>query len=85
MPTTVRTDSNIRKLPARYISWLISASIKAGPVVGKPNTMDTIASPEMSAGNNNPIVLINGLMAIRSGYLISSYRGFTPLARAVTT
>ncbi|GIQ66181.1 hypothetical protein PACILC2_47490 [Paenibacillus cisolokensis] len=82
---TVNTLRMSRKLPARYISWNMSAFKSIGPVVGVFRTIETIASPEISAGSVHPIVLISGLIAMRTGYLNRSLRSSTPLARAVMT
>src|SRR6202007_3090243 len=71
--------------PARYMSWLRSASSSIGPVVGKDITTETIAAPEITCGSREPISEMNGLRAIRSGYLNNTLRGGNPLARAVTT
>ena len=57
----------------------------SGPVVGKLNTMATMTEPLTSDGSSQPMVLTTGLMAMRTGYFSSSFRGETPLARAVST
>jgi hypothetical protein len=53
--------------------------------VGRFRTIAVIASPEIIAGSSQPIVLIKGLIAIRTGYLNKSFPSETPLARAVIT
>src|SRR5271166_4244494 len=84
-PITVKNDMNTKNDPARYMSWLRSASSSIGPVVGKDITTETIAAPEITCGKREPISEMNGLRAIRNGYLNSTLRGGSPLARAVTT
>src|SRR5579872_1454199 len=84
-PITVKNAMNIRNEPARNMSWLRSASSSIGPVVGSDMTTDTIAAPEITCGNSEPISEMNGFSAIRSGYFSSTRRGGKPLARAVTT
>src|SRR5215472_16985254 len=84
-PITVKNDMNIKNDPARCMSWLRSASSSIGPVVGRDITTETIAAPEIMCGNREPISEINGLRAIRSGYLNRALSGGSPLARAVTT
>src|SRR6266851_7510328 len=61
MPMTVREARNIRNEPARYMSWLRSASSSIGPVVGRLSTTDTTAAPEMMCGSSEPISEMNGL------------------------
>src|SRR5690606_38207132 len=39
IPITVRNARNIRKDPARYMSWLCSALISIGPVVSSDSTI----------------------------------------------
>src|SRR5437016_4775842 len=84
-PITVRNDINIKNDPARYMSWLRRASSSIGPVVGRDITTETIAAPEITCGSSEPISEMNGLSAIRKGYLNSVLSGRRPLARAVTT
>src|SRR5207249_4009580 len=84
-PITVRKAMNIRKEPARNMSWLRSASSSIGPVVGSDMTIDTTAAPEITCGNKEPISEMNGFNAMRSGYLNRILDGRSPLARAVTT
>src|SRR5215472_3949248 len=84
-PITVKNDINIKKEPARYMSWLRSASSSIGPVVGRDITTETIAAPEITCGRSEPISEIKGLRAIRSGYLNNNLSGRRPFARAVTT
>src|SRR4029077_14759201 len=67
------------------MTWLRRASSSIGPVVGKDMTTETIAAPEITCGKRDPISEMNGLSAIRKGYLISVLIGGRPLARAVTT
>ncbi len=76
---------NIRNEPARYMSWLRSALSSIGPVVGSDMTTETIAAPEITCGSSEPISEMNGLSAMRSGYLNNALNGCRPLARAVTT
>ena len=83
MPSTVRILSSIIKLPARYMSWLSRACNNKGPVVGRLSTMETMASPDIKVGSSQPIVLINGLIAMRTGYLRTSLMGLTPFAQAM--
>ena len=85
MPTTVNMARNIRKEPARYISWLCRADINIGPVVGSERTIETIADPETICGSILPISAINGFNEVRSGYFISAFMGCNPLALAVNT
>ena len=54
-------------LPARYMSWLISARSSSGPMFGRFITVATIRLPEKSAGRYQPIVLTSGLSARRAG------------------
>src|SRR5579875_1002818 len=84
-PITVMNARNIRNEPARYMSWLRSASSIIGPVVGRAITTETITVPEMTCGSNEPISEMNGFRAMRSGYLNSTLTGERPLARAVMT
>ncbi len=51
---------NIRNEPARYMSWLRSASSSIGPVVGSDITTETIAAPEITCGSSEPISEMNG-------------------------
>ncbi len=76
---------NIRNDPARYMSWLCSARSIIGPVVGSESTTATMVEPEMTWGSRLPISATKGLRDIRSGYLTSTLKGCSPLARAVTT
>jgi hypothetical protein len=85
VPITVSVLRISTKLPARYMSWNMSARSRMGPVVGMFMTIATSASPEMMAGSIQPIVLTSGLMATRTGYLNKSLPSGSPLARAVTT
>src|SRR5207244_10542508 len=62
-PITVRNAMNIRKEPARNMSWLRSASSSIGPVVGKDMTIDTTAAPEITCGSSEPISEMNGFSA----------------------
>ena len=75
----------MRNEPARYMSWLRSASISIGPVVGRESTTDTTAAPDTTWGNRLPMSATKGLRAIRRGYLTSSRIRGIPFARAVTT
>src|SRR5262249_11571353 len=70
-PTTVSTARNIRNEPARYMSWLRSASSSIGPVVGSDMTCETMTAPDTSSGSSVPMSAINGLSDMRRGYLIS--------------
>ena len=54
-------------------------------MVGNPSTRETNTSPSTSTGNNQPTVLITGLIAMRNGYLYSNFVGLTPRARATVT
>ena len=54
-------------LPARYMSWLISARSSSGPMLGRFITVATIRLPENSGGRYQPIVLTSGLSASRTG------------------
>src|SRR5204862_8285604 len=85
MPITVSSDRNMRKLPARYWSWLRSASSSIGPEVCSESTTATIAEPEMTEGSRLPISEMNGLSDMRNGYFTRSRKGGMPFARAVTT
>ncbi len=62
-----------------------SALSSIGPVVGSDSTTETIAAPETICGSRLPMSAMNGLSAMRSGYLISARPGGSPLARAVVT
>src|SRR5690606_3127418 len=84
-PITVSAAMNMRNEPARYMSWLRSASSSMGPVVGSDSTTETTAAPEMSSGRSEPMSAMNGLSAMRNGYLTSALTGWSPLARAVVT
>ncbi len=85
VPSTVSVLNNSRKLPARYMSWLISARNIIGPVVGRLSTTEMIVAPETRPGSTYARPLMNGLSATRTGYFQISARSFIPLARAVTT
>src|SRR5579883_585029 len=85
IPRTVRSARNMRNEPARYISWLRSASSSIGPVVGRFITTETTVAPEMICGRSEPISAMNGLSASRKGYLTKARNGGSPLARAVIT
>ncbi len=50
MPKMVSSERNMRKEPARYMSWTFSAWISIGPVVGRFITMETTAAEETSDG-----------------------------------
>ena len=69
MPITVRNAMNIRNEPARYMSWLRSASSSIGPVSGSDITTETMTEPEISSGSRLPISAMKGLSEMRSGYL----------------
>src|SRR5579863_1642957 len=84
-PITVRNDMNIRNEPARYMSWLRSATSNIVSFVGNAITTETMTAPEITCGSSEPISLMNGLSAMRSGYLNSAFSGRSPLARAVIT
>src|SRR5207248_4785813 len=85
MPITVSSDRNMRHEPARYWSWLRSASSSIGPEVCSESTTATIAEPEITLGSRLPMSAMNGLSDMRSGYFTSRRNGGMPLARAVTT
>ena len=85
VPSTVRLLSTITMLPARNMSWLSSASTNSGATVGRPMTSDTRSSPDTNAGKVQPIVLMIGLSAIRTGYRNRRRCSETPLARATVT
>ena len=85
IPITVSNDRNIRNDPARYWSWLRSASSSIGPEVCSESTTATIAEPEITLGSRLPMSAMNGLSAMRSGYFTSRRNGGMPLERAVTT
>ena len=85
MPTTVSSASSIRNEPARYMSWVCSARSSIGPVVGSESTIETTAAPEIIEGSRLPMSAMNGLSAMRSGYLHSARNGGRPLALAVVT
>ena len=72
VPITVSTDSIMMKLPARYMSWLISDCSSSGPVIGRLRTTAVIVAPDTRVGSTQPTVEMNGLSAIRTGYLSSS-------------
>ena len=67
------------------MSWLRSASISIGPVVGSESTTATTAAPDTTCGRRFPMSATKGLRAIRRGYLTSSRIRGMPFARAVTT
>ena len=54
-------------------------------MVGILRTIETSVSPDTMEGSIQPIVLISGLIEIRTGYLNRSLLSPSPLARAVTT
>src|SRR3546814_8154537 len=54
-PITTSTASNIRKAPARYISWLCRERSSSGPLVGRSITMETRAEPDTMAGRIMPM------------------------------
>src|SRR5690606_26864121 len=83
VPMTVRTDSIMMKLPARYMSCDCNALSSSGPVVGKLSTIETMAAPDTRSGSTQPTVLTNGLSATRTGYFRSRRGSLRPLARAV--
>ena len=85
VPITVRKAKIMTMEPAKYMSWFSKARNSKGPVVGKPKTTAVITEPEIIPGRTQPIVLISGLRAIRTGYLSRLVQGATPLARAVKT
>src|SRR6185503_1412168 len=85
IPITVSSDRNIRNEPARYWSWLRSASSSIGPEVCSDSTTATIAEPEITLGSRLPMSAMNGLSAMRSGYFTSSWNCGMPFERAVTT
>ena len=60
--------------PARNISWFRRAEFKSGATVGRFITMASMVCPEMSAGSIQPTVLINGIIAMRTGYLTISFK-----------
>ncbi len=64
------------------MSWLFSAATSIGPVVGSDSTTETIAEPEITCGRRLPMSAMNGLSAMRSGYLTSSRNGAQPLGAA---
>src|SRR5207244_2678461 len=68
MPITVSSDRNMRNEPARYWSWLLSASSSIGPEVCSESTTATIAEPEITLGSRLPMSAMNGLSDMRSGY-----------------
>ena len=74
-PITLRNARNIRKDPARYMSWLLSARMRRGPVVSSDSTIAVISAPEMIAGRIDPMSEMKKLSAIRSGYLINALKG----------
>lgn len=85
MPTSVSTATNNRMKPDRNWSWDCSAETRTGPTVGRLITTETITDPDTIDGIRLPISAMNGLMAIRSGYLTRSWLSFSPLARPVVT
>ncbi|MNF00417.1 hypothetical protein D3C80_1992440 [compost metagenome] len=74
-PITVRKARNIRKEPARYMSWLCSARMSIGPVVSSDSTTAVISAPDMIAGRIEPMSEMKKFSAMRSGYLISTLKG----------
>ena len=50
VPSTVSVLNIIKKLPARYMSWLNSALSSSGPVVGRLRTTEMMVEPEISPG-----------------------------------
>jgi hypothetical protein len=56
-----------------------------GPVVGSESTIETIADPEIICGSILPISAIKGFKEVLSGYFMSAFRGWSPLALAVIT
>jgi hypothetical protein len=49
------------------MSWLTSARSSSGPMLGRFMTVATIRLPENSIGRYQPMVLISGLKARRTG------------------
>ena len=85
VPTTVSVLKIMTMLPARYISWARIALSRIGPVVCRLRTMEISTSPETIPGSTHPIVLIMGLIAVRTGYFNKIRVSGSPLARAVIT
>ena len=71
--------------PARNWSCDCRALSRTGPTVGRLSTTETMTEPETSEGIRLPISAMNGLSAMRSGYLTSRRASRRPLARAVVT
>src|SRR5450631_3226892 len=71
-PTTVRQARNIRKEPARYMSWLCKARSNNGPVVCSDRTMATISAPETIEGKMLPMSETKKFRDMRNGYLTSA-------------
>src|SRR5690606_16601281 len=67
VPISTRPPLSRMKAPARYMSWLLSACSSRGPAVGRFSTVETMSSPEISAGSTQPTVEMNGLSATRVG------------------
>src|SRR6266513_1812966 len=63
LPTISMSARNRRNVPARYMSWLVSARMNMGPVVGSESTIPRIVAPEISWGSCIPITLTRGLLA----------------------
>ena len=85
VPITVRKFRNRSREDAKNMSWNCSAVNSIGPTVGRPITSEVMISPETITGSSQPMVLMIGLMATRTGYLNSRLPSRTPLARAVIT
>src|SRR5262249_22335917 len=51
VPITVITPSSRTIVPARNMSWAISALSRSGPTVGRPSTSDTMMLPETMYGS----------------------------------
>ena len=49
------------------MSCVNNAPSISGPVVGRLSTTDTMAAPEINSGSTPPMLLTNGLMAMRTG------------------
>ena len=50
VPITVITPSRSTIVPARNMSWAMSALSRSGPTVGNPSTSDTMMLPETMYG-----------------------------------
>src|SRR3990172_3268279 len=67
------------------MSWLMSDRSSSGPIFCRFITVATIKLPENSSGRYQPMVLASGLIAMRTGYFITSCHSDSPRAVRMAT